>query len=49
MKRILVVDDSPVILAAARHVLVEAGYEVETRNGVVKELTLLGVRQPQYA
>lgn len=33
-KRILIVDDSPLILAAARHALSEAGYEVETRNGV---------------
>lgn len=33
-KRILVVDDSPLILQAARHALGEAGYEVETREGV---------------
>lgn len=33
-KRILIVDDSPLILAAARHALSEAGYDVETRNGV---------------
>jgi len=31
-KRILVVDDSPVILATTAHSLGEAGYEVETRN-----------------
>ena len=30
-KRILVVDDSPVILTAAKHALTEAGYEVTTR------------------
>ena len=34
MKRVLIVDDSPVILMAARHVLVEAGFDVETRSGV---------------
>ena len=31
-KRILIVDDSPLILAASKHALVEAGYDVETRN-----------------
>src|SRR6478735_6687917 len=31
-KRILIVDDSPLILAASKHVLVEAGYDVETRT-----------------
>src|SRR5690349_2726123 len=33
-KRILIVDDSPLILAAAKHALVTAGYECETRVGV---------------
>jgi CheY-like chemotaxis protein len=33
-KRILIVDDSPVVLGAARDVLVAAGYHVDTRNGV---------------
>ena len=33
-KRILIVDDSPIILAASAHALTEAGYLVETRNGV---------------
>jgi DNA-binding response OmpR family regulator len=32
VKRILIVDDSPIILAAAQHALMEAGYNVETRN-----------------
>jgi two-component system chemotaxis response regulator CheY len=32
-KRILIVDDSPLILAASKHALKEAGYDVETRNG----------------
>jgi DNA-binding response OmpR family regulator len=31
-KRILIVDDSPLILAASKHALQEVGYEVETRN-----------------
>ena len=30
-KRILLVDDSPIILEACQHALIEAGYEVETR------------------
>ena len=56
MKRVLIVDDSPVILAAARHVLVEAGYDVETRNGVEElgakgatgfDLILMDVQMPQ--
>lgn len=55
-KRILIVDDSPIILAAARHVLVEAGYEVETRGGVEDlaannvsgfDLILMDVQMPQ--
>jgi DNA-binding response OmpR family regulator len=33
-KRILVVDDSPLILQAARHALEQAGYKVETCGGV---------------
>jgi DNA-binding response OmpR family regulator len=33
-KRILIVDDSPVILAASKHALGEAGFEVETRSGI---------------
>ncbi len=36
-KRILIIDDSPIILAAAAHVLVQAGYQCETR-GTVSEL-----------
>jgi DNA-binding response OmpR family regulator len=34
MKRILIVDDSPIILEASRHALQGAGYAVETRIGV---------------
>ena len=41
-KRILIVDDSPIILAAAKHALVEAGYDVETR-GSVEEVGARGV------
>ncbi len=39
--RILIVDDSPIILAAAKHALAEAGYEVETR-GSVEEVAARG-------
>jgi len=41
VKRILIVDDSPIILAAAKHALVTAGYEVETR-GSVEEVAARG-------
>jgi len=41
-RRILIVDDSPIILAAAKHALLEAGYEVETR-GSVEEVGAHGV------
>jgi len=55
-KRILIVDDSPIILLAAKHVLVEAGFEVETRGGVEEvaamsvngfDLILMDVQMPQ--
>lgn len=55
-KRILVVDDSPIVLAAARHVLDGAGFEVETRSGVEElgekgalgfDLILMDVQMPQ--
>ena len=55
-KRILIVDDSPLILAAARHALSVAGYEVETRNGVEEvgasgangfDLILMDVQMPE--
>jgi CheY-like chemotaxis protein len=55
-KRILIVDDSPIVLAAASHVLVEAGYEVETRSGVEElgqkgatgfDLILMDVQMPE--
>lgn len=55
-KRILMVDDSPLILAAARHGLTEAGYEVETRDGVEDlgargstgfDLILMDVQMPE--
>ena len=32
MKRILLVDDSPIIQMVGRHALTQAGYEVETRG-----------------
>lgn len=56
MRRILIVDDSPIVLAAAKHVLVEAGFDVETRNGVDEiaekgaigfDLILMDVQMPQ--
>jgi len=55
-KRILLVDDSPLILAAAKHGLSQAGYEVETRNGVEDlgakgfegfDLILMDVQMPE--
>lgn len=55
-KRILIVDDSPLILAASRHALVEAGYEVDTRTGVEDlgaktvegfDLILMDVQMPE--
>lgn len=56
VKRILVVDDSPIILAAAKHALVEAGYAVETRGSVEEvaargadgfQLILMDVQMPE--
>lgn len=56
MKRILIVDDSPIILAAAKHALVTAGYEVETRGSVEEvgargadgfHLILMDVQMPE--
>lgn len=56
MKRILIIDDSPVILAAAKHVLVHAGYDVDTRTGVTEvgamgangfDLILMDVQMPE--
>jgi CheY-like chemotaxis protein len=55
-KRILIVDDSPIILAAAKHALLEAGYEVETRGSVEEvgahgadgfHLILMDVQMPE--
>jgi CheY-like chemotaxis protein len=55
-KRILVIDDSPIILAAAKHVLLEAGYDVETRSTVTElgekgasgfDLILMDVQMPE--
>ena len=55
-KRILIVDDSPIILAAAKHALVEAGYDVETRGSVEEvgargasgfHLILMDVQMPE--
>jgi CheY-like chemotaxis protein len=56
VKRILIIDDSPIILAAAKHVLVQAGYEVETRITVAElgekgatgfDLILMDVQMPE--
>ena len=55
-KRILIVDDSPIILAASRHALTAAGFEVETRSGVDElgdkgaegfDLILMDVQMPE--
>ncbi len=55
-KRILIVDDSALILAAARHALTQEGYEVETREGVEDlgakgsdgfDLILMDVQMPE--
>lgn len=55
-KRILIVDDSPIILAAAKHALLEAGYDVETRSSVEEvgargadgfSLILMDVQMPE--
>ena len=55
-QRILLVDDSPIILAASRHILMEAGYEVEARGGVEElaanpvtgfDLILMDVQMPE--
>ena len=55
-KRILIIDDSPIILAAAKHVLVQAGYDVETRSTVTElgekgasgfDLILMDVQMPE--
>ncbi|MFT3699282.1 MAG: response regulator [Kofleriaceae bacterium] len=56
VKRILIVDDSPIILAAAKHALSEAGYAVETRGSVEEvaargadgfDLILMDVQMPE--
>ena len=55
-RRILIVDDSPIILAAAKHALIEAGYDVETRGSVEEvsarttegfQLILMDVQMPE--
>jgi CheY-like chemotaxis protein len=55
-KRILIVDDSPLILAASKHALTGAGYDVETRSGVEDlgakgfegfDLILMDVQMPE--
>jgi CheY-like chemotaxis protein len=55
-KRILIVDDSPLILAASKHALLSAGYHVETRGGVEElsakgadgfDLILMDVQMPE--
>jgi CheY-like chemotaxis protein len=56
LKRILIVDDSPIILAAAKHALIEAGYDVDTRGSVEEvgtrgaegfQLILMDVQMPE--
>ncbi|HEY0254859.1 MAG TPA: response regulator [Kofleriaceae bacterium] len=56
MKRILIVDDSPIILAAAKHALSAAGYAVDTRGSVEEvaargadgfDLILMDVQMPE--
>jgi hypothetical protein len=56
VKRILIVDDSPVILAAAKHALIAAGYDVDTRSSVDEvgihgadgfQLILMDVQMPE--
>jgi len=55
-KRILIVDDSALILAAAKHALASAGYDVVTREGVEEmvaggtddfDLLLVDVQMPE--
>ncbi len=54
-RRILIVDDSPLILAAAKHALAEAGYAIETRSSVDEldvssldfDLVLMDVEMPE--
>lgn len=55
-KRILMVDDSPITLAACQHALLAEGYEVETREGVEDlgargtdgfDLILMDVQMPE--
>jgi DNA-binding response OmpR family regulator len=55
-KRILIIDDSALILAAAKHALVTNGYDVETRIGIDElgehgaagfDLILMDVQMPE--
>jgi two-component system response regulator DesR len=55
-KRVLIVDDSPVIRAAAKRALTDAGFEVDTRVGVEElgergadgfDLILMDVQMPE--
>jgi DNA-binding response OmpR family regulator len=55
-KRILIVDDSPIILAASQHALVTAGFDVETRVGIDElgdkgcdgfDLILMDIQMPE--
>jgi CheY-like chemotaxis protein len=55
-KRILIIDDSPLILAVSKRALSGAGYEVETRTGVEDlgakgfegfDLILMDVQMPE--
>ncbi len=56
MKRVLVVDDSPVVLATAKHALEQVGFAVETRTTVDElsaggtddfDLILIDVQMPE--
>jgi CheY-like chemotaxis protein len=55
-KRILIIDDSPILLAAAEHALTRVGYDVETRESVEDlasrtttgfDLILIDVQMPE--
>jgi CheY-like chemotaxis protein len=55
-KRVLLVDDSPIILAVGKHALTGAGFDVEVREGVEDlceqgangfDLILMDVQMPQ--
>jgi CheY-like chemotaxis protein len=56
VKRVLIVDDSPIVLAAAKHALEQVGFAVETRTTVDElsaggtegfDLILIDVQMPE--